>query len=107
MILSTCEKRKLYVTNSDFLIDLWLLDVVYVFHRFSVSSRVVWDACPSLHDQLHGIEVIPLYFKIRYPAVALVVFRPWCLKITFDITSRGTPFLLAYVAEYLRSDLSP
>ena len=23
-------------------------------------------------------------------------------KITFDTTSRGTPFLLAYVAEYLR-----
>ena len=31
----------------------------------------MWVADPSLHDHLHRIEVIPLYFEIRYPAIPL------------------------------------
>ena len=31
----------------------------------------MWVADPSLHDHLHRVEVIPLYFEIRYPAIPL------------------------------------
>jgi len=31
----------------------------------------MWVANPSLHDHLHRVEVIPLHFEIRYPAVPL------------------------------------
>ncbi len=31
----------------------------------------MWVANPSLHNHLHRVEVIPLYFEIRYPAIPL------------------------------------
>jgi hypothetical protein len=67
----TLEYRKLYVTKSDFLTDyLWLV-IVPILPFFIISSRVMWVADPSLHDHLHRVEVIPLYFEIRYPAIPL------------------------------------
>ena len=31
----------------------------------------MWVADPPLHDHLHRVEVIPLHFEIRYPAIPL------------------------------------
>jgi len=36
-----------------------------------VGNSAVPGASRSLHDHLHRIEVVPLHFKIRYPAIPL------------------------------------
>ena len=68
---SIIEYNKLYVTKSDFLIDYVWLVPVSILPFFITSSRAMWVADPSLHDHLHRVEVISLYFEIRYPAIPL------------------------------------
>jgi hypothetical protein len=73
-------------------------DFMFIFLQTPVINVVKRNCYLPCKISIHLMASVSLIF----PRYIWVVFRSRCLRMTLEMISKGTPFLLAYVAECRR-----